>query len=63
MPIVPSLEKLLDATLGHEIWMYEAVGMNVVVMFVGNFGEQQGRRMELGGELPAHLMARVESGA
>jgi hypothetical protein len=31
VPIMPSLKKLLDATLGHESWMHKAVGMNLVV--------------------------------
>ena len=31
VPIMPSLKKLLDATLGHGSWTHKAVGMNVVV--------------------------------
>jgi hypothetical protein len=30
-PIMPSLKKILDATLGHEDWLHKAVGMNIVV--------------------------------
>jgi hypothetical protein len=30
-PIMSSLKKILDATLGHEDWLHKAVGMNIVV--------------------------------
>jgi hypothetical protein len=30
-PIMPSLKRLLDETIGRESWMHKAVGMNVVV--------------------------------
>jgi hypothetical protein len=30
-PIMPSLQKLLDATIGHECWMHKAIGMQIVV--------------------------------
>ena len=31
VPIMPSLRRLLDATLAHESWLHKAVGMNIVV--------------------------------